>query len=172
MKATICWQASPCPPYGLRAKNQGGDRDQRSYASAGPGRRHLSIKNCLPKELARRQRLQGRHANKGRLVSQEMAPRPNPQPAPPRPRSQKVEAARFRDKAAAEPVATRTTSGLVFQELRGPAPARSPALPGRGHIHYTGSLVYGEVGLLKPRAGAGMAEMSLQEVFPGCRRCN
>ncbi len=77
----------------------------------------------------------------------------------------KVEGQAFLDKAASEPGATRTPTGLVYQELvAGTGPQPGPTSNVR--VHYTGSFIDGEVFDSSVQKGQP-AEMSLQQVFPG-----
>jgi FKBP-type peptidyl-prolyl cis-trans isomerase FkpA len=77
----------------------------------------------------------------------------------------KAEGRAFLDKAAGEPGAVRTPSGLVYQELTpGTGPQPGPASQVR--VHYTGSFIDGEVFDSSVQKGQP-AEMSLQQVFPG-----
>lgn len=77
----------------------------------------------------------------------------------------KAEGRAYLEKAAAEPGATKTASGLVYQEVvAGTGPQPGPT--SRVKFHYTVSFIGGE--LIDSSAQNGMpAEKSLQEVFPG-----
>ena len=50
----------------------------------------------------------------------------------------------FLDKAAAEPGATRTASGLIYKEIK-PGTGRSPKASDQVKVHYTGTLIDGTV---------------------------
>lgn len=77
----------------------------------------------------------------------------------------KNEGKAFLAKAAAEPGAVTTPSGLVYQELTaGTGPQPGPTA--RVQVHYTGSFIDGEVFDSSVQKGQPI-EMSLQQVFPG-----
>ncbi len=77
----------------------------------------------------------------------------------------KTEGKAFLAKAAAEPGAVTTPTGLVYQELTaGTGPQPGPAA--RVRVHYTGSFIDGEVFDSSVQKGQPI-EMSLQQVFPG-----
>jgi FKBP-type peptidyl-prolyl cis-trans isomerase FkpA len=79
--------------------------------------------------------------------------------------AKKTEGRAFLDKAASEPGAIRTTSGLIYQELV-PGTGPQPGPTSTAKFHYTIALIGGEVVDSSTQSGTPM-EKSLQEVFKG-----
>lgn len=77
----------------------------------------------------------------------------------------KAEGRAYLEKAAAEPGAVKTASGLVYQELV-PGTGAQPDLTSRVKFHYTISFIGGELVDSSTQSGAPI-EKSLKEVFPG-----
>lgn len=79
--------------------------------------------------------------------------------------AKKAEGKAFLDKAAGEPGAIKTPSGLVYQEIAaGTGP--QPDLTSKVKFHYTISFIGGEVIDSSAQSGVPI-EKSLREVFPG-----
>ena len=77
----------------------------------------------------------------------------------------KAEGRAYLDKAATEPGAIKTASGLIYQEIT-PGTGPQPGPTANVRVHYTGSVVGGEVFDSSVQKGQP-AEMSLQQAFPG-----